>query len=184
MASLLDTVGGYQQLLGLPGSPATGTIAELDTVFNEASSGGIDSAGMVEFGCVVARGTSADNAARPLTAGYLDPIGISARLPRTAAPTSTNLIGYPTGIEFGVFRLGDVVVLAAEAATAGDEVVALATPYSPSTGISTNVGSATGGVANGSTRIKVARHVWKTTTSQGARGIVSVSGRDINPATS
>ena len=82
-----------------------------------------------------------------------------------------------------VYRSGDVICMAAENVNENDQVVALATPYSPSTGITTNVGGDSAGAANGTTRIAVPRNVWKTTTSQGQLGIVAVYGRDIAPYT-
>lgn len=182
MTSMLDTVGGYQLPIGLAGNPVDGSIYEVDTLINEATTGGLDSAGMIDFANVVAKGTN-DNGCTILGGSNLVPVGLSSRRQLRGADVSTNLVGYKTGDALGVYRLGDVICMAAENVTANDEVVALATAYSPSTGISTNVGGATGGVADGSTRIKVARHVWRTTTSQGQLGVVAVYGRDIAPAT-
>lgn len=183
MADLLATVGGYSFDLGLPGAPATGVIADCpkDTYINMATSGGLDSSGMIEFGCIVAKHAAGDRAACPLATGNLRPLGIAARRPKNAATPPTNLTGFATGDEFGVYRAGDIVVLAAENVVENDQVVALATAYTASTGNITNVGGDSAGTANGTTRIAVPRHVWKTTTSQGQLGIVSVYGRDIAP---
>lgn len=181
MASLLSTTGGYNQSLGLPGAEATGSLSEKDTFINESTSGGIDSAGTITFGTIVAKGT-ADNGAILLTTSGT-PIGITSRRILHGADPSDDVVGYETGDEMAIYRTGDVVCIAAENVTANDQVVGLATAYSPSTGISTNVGGATGGQANGTSRIAMLGHVWKTTTSQGAKGIVSVFHRAIAPAT-
>lgn len=182
MASLLDTVGGYSLAIGLPGNPGTGSLPNLDTFINEASSGGLDSAGMIDFGNVVAKGTN-DNGVQILGGSYLVPRGICNRRQVRGADVSTKLVGFKTGDAMGVYSLGIVICMAAENVKENDEVVGLTTAYSPSTGVSTNVGGASGGVADGSTRIKVARHVWRTTTSKGQLGLVEVYGRDIAPAT-
>ena len=183
MADLLSTVGGYEQQVGLPGAPATSSVADLptDTYINMATTGGLDGAGMIEFGVVVAKHAAGDRAACPLAAANLVPVGISRRQPNLAATPGTNLTGYKTGSEFGVFRLGDVVCLAAEAVVKNDQVVALVTPVTVSTGNITNVGGGSAGVANGTTRIAVPRHVWKTTTASGQLGIVGIHGLDIAP---
>lgn len=183
MASLLDTVGGYQFSLGLPGAQASNSLAEFDTFFNESSSGGIDSAGALDFGVVAAKGT-ADNGCILLTTSGT-PVGITSRVRGSlnSATAPSNVIGIKTGQAVGIFRTGDVVCMAAENVKFNDEVVALATAYSPSAGISTNVGGASGGVADGSSRIKVAGHIWQTTTAQGKLGVVSVFSRAIAPAT-
>ena len=184
MASLLDTVGGYSLPIGLPGAEANGkTEAPKSTYINAATSGGLDSAGMLDFGTVVVKYPGADNNAGVLDTGYLRPVGITSRRIKRGADPSTKLVGYKNGDEFGVYDSGDVVCMAAENVNENDQVVGLVTAYSPSTGISTNVGGDSAGAANGTTRIAVARHVWKTTTLQGQLGVVAVYGRDIAPYT-
>jgi hypothetical protein len=181
MASLLDTVGGYVQQIGLPGAEANGkTDAPKSTFINVGTTNGLDSAGMVDFGVVVAKYPGADNNAGLLQTGYLRPVGISSRRIKRGADPSTKLVGYKTNDEFAVYETGDVVCMAAENVNENDQVIALVTPYSPSTGISTNVGGDSAGTASGS-RIAVPGHVWKTTTSQGQLGVVAVYRRDIAP---
>lgn len=184
MASLLDTTGGYDLPIGLPGAEANGkTEAPKSTFINAGTTNGLDSAGMIDFGVVVAKYPGADDNAGLLQTGYIRPVGISSRRVKRGADVSTKLVGYKTGDEFGVYDSGDVVCMAAENVSENDQVVALTTVYSPSTGITTNVGGDSAGAANGSSRIAVARHVWKTTTLQGQLGVVAVYGRDIAPYT-
>ena len=181
MASLLDTTGGYVQAIGLPGAEANSkTDAPKDTFINVGTTNGLDSAGMIDFGVVVAKYPGADNNAGLLQTGYLRPVGISSRRIKRGADPTTKLVGYKTNDEFAVYVTGDVICMAAEAVNENDQVIALVTPYSPSTGISTNVGGDSAGVASGS-RIAVPGHVWKTTTAQGALGVVAVYRRDIAP---
>jgi hypothetical protein len=184
MASLLDTTGGYSQPIGLPGAEATNvTESSKDTFVNAATTGGVDGNGMIDFGVVAAKHAQSDNAACPLATGNLRPVGITSRRPKMAATPPNNIIGYATNAELAVYRNGDVFCMAAENVLENDQVVALATAYSPSTGITTNVGGDSAGAANGTTRIAVPGHVWKTTTAQGAIGIVAIYRRDIAPAT-
>ena len=182
MASLLDTTGGYQLPIGLPGAQASSSLAEFDTFFNESTANGIDSAGGMDYGTVIAKGT-ADNGAILLTTSGV-PVGITSR--KTVSNSATapgNIVAITTGQAIAVYRTGDVICMAAEAVKANDQVVALATAYSPSAGISTNVGGASGGVANGTSRLAVLGHVWQTTTAKGSLGVVSVFSRAIAPAT-
>jgi hypothetical protein len=180
MASLLNTTGGYVLDLGLAGAEATGSISEKDTFINEATTNGIDSAGTIDYGVIVAKGTE-DKGVVPLTAsnGSQRVQGLTTRVALQSASLPGNVVGYKTGAAVPVARLGDYVVYAAEAVREGDEVIALATTVTISTGITTNVGGAKGGVANGTTRLACVGMKWKTTTAAQAKGIVSVYSRDL-----
>lgn len=182
MASLLDTVGGYQFGPGLPGSPSK-PLPSIDTLVNVEATIDLGDGVNLDFGYIVAKDSAADNAVRPLQAGYLSPRGITSRRLKHAATPSANIVGYKYGDEIGVYRDGEVWCMAAEAVTENDQVVALVTPYSPATGVRTNVGGATGGVANGSTRIAMPYHVWRDTVAQGGMGRVMVMSRATTPAT-
>lgn len=181
MASLLDTTQGYELGLGLPGAEATGSLSEKDTVVNEASSGGVDGNGLIDFGVAVAKGT-ADNGVVPLSAtdGSQVVAGISSRFASMSATAPANIIGHKTGKEFGLYRTGDVVAIAAEDVRAGDEVIALPTAITVATGVTANLGGAKGGAANGTTRLGMRGHKWKTTTARGKKGVVSVYHLDGN----
>ena len=181
MASLLDTTGGFTLDIGLPGAEATGTLSEKDTVINESISGGLDGSGLIDFGVAVAQGT-ADNGVVVLSAtdGSQRVVGISSRFASMSATLPGNIIGHATGREFGLYRSGDVIVIAAEDVRKDDEVIALATTTTISSGISTNLAGTKGGAANGTSRIGMRGHKWKTTTKSGQKGIVSIFHLDGN----
>lgn len=180
MVSLLNTTTGYDLDLGLAGAVASGSIAEGDTFVNAGTSGGVDSAGALDFGVIAARGTGAMDAV-PFVFGPTSAQRVAGLTRRPAAPMSAtapaNIIGIPVGKEFTIARMGDYIVYAAENAAADDEVVAVA-DYTVATGVTTNVGAASNGVANGTTRKECRGIKWKTTTTRGQKGIVSVYHRD------
>lgn len=179
MASLLDTTGGYVLELGLAGAEASGSLSEKDTFINTATTGGLDSAGKIDFGTIVAKDGSTDKGVVPYATvdGSQRPVGITSRIALDSATQTSNVIGYPSGKAVAVYRTGDVVCYAAEAVREGDQVCAVAV-LTVATGLTTNVGGTKGGAANGSTRVAMPGHVWKTTTAAGAKGVVSVFRRD------
>ena len=183
MASLLATTGGYVLPLGLPGNPASSSPHAINTWVNEGTTGtqygagGIDGLGTIDFGVAVAKG-SADNGAVPFSATNSSQriVGISSRLPLMSATLPNNIIGYPTNTAFGVYRFGDVVVIAAEAVNEGDGVVALSTVYRGNTIGTSNLGSAVTANANGTTRIAMSGHRWKTSAVAGGLAIIEIIG--------
>ena len=61
MSDILATTGGRLFTKGLAGDAADASPQVLDTVYNEATTGGLDSAGLLDFGvaCKVGTGTNA-----------------------------------------------------------------------------------------------------------------------------
>lgn len=172
MANLLGTTGGYLLPLGLPGSAYSSSPRAINTWVNEAVSGGLDSAGTIDFGVAVAKGT-ADNGCVPFTSSSQRVIGITSRMPLMPATAPGNIIGYQSNRALGVYRLGDVVVIAAEAVSEGDQVVALTTPYTGNTIGTSNLGSIHTGAAS-SSRVLLANHRWKTSAAQGGLAVIEV----------
>lgn len=174
MSVTLGTTGGRLLNLGLPGEMATTTECAVDTFINESTSGGLDSAGMLDFGVAVCKAT-ADNGCK-LVSGDSDRIvGITTRKAFVPAPTS-GVIGYASGREVGLLRIGDIFATAAENVTAGDQVLAL-------TASAGTLAGTTGGIA-ASGRLVVPGARWKTTTASGAVGIIEVIGREAAVLTS
>jgi len=181
--SILDTSGGYLLDAGLPGTRASDAPVALLTYVNQGTTGtknaagGIDGLGTVDFGVAVADGTG-DNGIVPFSAtdGSQKIRGITARLPHMAATLPGNVIGYPTNAELSIYVLGEINVLAAEDVLKDDAVVALSTPYTSASQGTTNLGGVHSGIANGTTRVLMVGHRWKTDTLQGAMGVVEVLG--------
>lgn len=168
MSVSLATTGGRLLDHGLPGEMATTTECAIDTFINESTSGGLDSAGMLDFGRAVCKAT-ADNGCK-LVSGDSDRIvGITTRK-AFAVANSSGVLGYASGAEVGILRIGDIFATVAENVTAGDQVLAL------TAGGGTLAGT-TGGIA-ASGRLIVPGARWKTTTSSGSVGIIEVLGRE------
>jgi hypothetical protein len=178
--SLLDTTGGYQLDIGLPGSRhGTGPYA-LTTYINAGTTGtvnvagGIDGNGTLDFGVAVADG-SVEGTVVPFVGSQVVR-GITSRFAEMSSTTPGNLVGYPTGKEVGIYVMGEIIACAAEDVRADDQVIALATPYAWAHG-TTNLGGAKGGAGNGTTRVLMTGHKWKGATLQGALGIIQIIGQ-------
>lgn len=168
MSVNLGTTGGRLLDLGLPGELATTTECAIDTFINEQTTGGLDSAGMLDFGRAVCKAT-ADNGCKLISGDSDRVVGITTRKSFVPAPAS-GIIGYASGREVGVLRIGDIFALAAENVREGDQVLAL------TSGGGTLAGTQ-GGVA-GTGRLVVPGARWKTTTTAGEVGIIEVLGRE------
>jgi hypothetical protein len=178
--SLLDTTGGYQLDLGLPGSRhGTGPFA-LTTYVNAGTTGavnaagGIDGNGTLDFGVAVADG-STEGTVIPFV-GSQTVRGITSRFAEMAATAPGNVVGYPTGKELSIYVMGEIYACAAEDVRKDDQVIALATPYAWAHG-TTNLGGTKGGIANGTTRVSMNCHKWKGAVAQGEIGIIQIVGQ-------
>ncbi len=160
----LATVGGQQFSAGYAGQIANNSNeADIESRNNE-------NATAVELGAPVCRGV----AVAPGTPGNCKPvaasgvvIGFAVRADSEANADSTGTTNFPQNTMVGVLRLGWMWAIAAENATEGDAAIALsATP--------TTVGSATGGAANGTTRLATSA-TWMQTVTTGNPGLIRVN---------
>lgn len=162
----LATVGGQEFPVGYPGQLAflPGGQPEIETRMNE-------NATAIDFGAGVCRGT----AVAPGTIGNTRPafnpgvvIGFAVRaLSEANTAVSAGTVNYPQYSPVPILKDGLMwVTAAAEGATEGDAaVIVVATP--------STVGSATGGAANGTTRLATSA-VWQQTVAGGAVGLIRV----------
>lgn len=161
----LATVGGQEYPVGYAGGIALigGSPPEIEACTNE-------NATAVDFGAAVCRGTAVVpggvRAGRPaFNPGVV--IGFAKRsLSEANTVVSAGTINYPQYTTFDLVRDGYMWVVAAENATEGDAaVIVVATPAT--------VGSATGGAANGTTRL-ASGAVWQQTVTAAAIGLIRI----------
>jgi len=176
MSDILATTGGRLFTKGLAGDAADAGPQILDTVYNEATTGGLDSAGLLDFGvaCKVGSGT---NAAGRLNVSPIETTdtaavvaGITSRFPvvKSANP-SDNVVGWPSKHSVSIVRIGRRFAIPCENVTENDQVLAIAASNG-------RLGGNTVDKA-GSGRLTVKGAVWETTTASGAVGIIKVSDR-------
>jgi hypothetical protein len=161
---------------GLAGDAADASPQVLDTVYNEATTGGLDSAGLLDFGVACKVGTGTNAAGRknvsPIettdTAAVV--AGITSRFPvvKSANP-SDNVVGWPSKHSASIVRYGRRFAIPCENVTEGDQVFAIAASKG-------QLGGSTAAGA-GSGRLKVTGATWDTTTASGAVGIIKISDR-------
>lgn len=163
----LATVGGMEFPVGYAGQLAKlpgGGAPLIESRVNE-------NATAIDFGAAVCRGT----VTTPGTIGATRPIfnpgvvlGFAVRSLEAANTTvSAGTINYPQKSEVPILREGFMWALAGENATEGDAVVAVVA--SPS-----DLGSGTGGAANGTTRLATSA-TWQQTVTSGNIGLIKVS---------
>jgi hypothetical protein len=165
----ISSVGGLNFGVGFPGQIADASSPRtVETRINEA-------AAAVDFGVAVTRGVATTPGVtgncKPMTTNGQVPIGIALReaSTKTATTDGNNTINYPRYSEVPVLKAGRVFVTAAENATEGDAVVVLAADGT--------LGSATGGAANGGSRMAFDGAVWETTVTAGNVGLVRLVNR-------
>ena len=176
MSDILATTGGRLFTKGLAGDAADAGPQILDTVYNEAITGGLDSAGLLDFGvaCKVGSGT---NAAGKLNVSPIETTdttatvaGITSRFPvvKSANP-SDNVVGWPSKHSVSIVRIGRRFAIPCENVTDGDQVIAIAASKGQLGGVTV--------APAGSGRLTVKGAVWDTTTASGAVGIIKISDR-------
>jgi hypothetical protein len=177
MADILATTGGRLFTKGLAGQAADAGPQVLDTVYNEATTGGLDSStGLLDFGvaCKVGSGTSAAgrlNVAPIETTDTAATVaGITSRLPNVkSANPSDNVTGWPSKHSVSIVRIGRRFAIPCENVRENDQVFAISASKGQLGG-STVAGA-------GSGRLIVKGAVWETTTAAGAVGIIKISDR-------
>lgn len=176
MTDILATTGERLFTKGLAGDAADAGPQVLDTVYNEATTGGLDDAGMLDFGvaCKVGTGTNAagQKNVSPIETSDTSAVvaGITSRFPVVAsANPSDNLVGWPSKHSVSIVRIGRRFAIPCENVTEGDQVLAIAAHNGQLAGL-TNGGA-------GSGRLTVTGATWETTTVAGAVGIIKIADR-------
>jgi len=169
----LATFGGTTFDLGYAGQIANQEECSIFSLTNGSTTGGDDSAGMLDFGIAVARHATAGYCKRIAADADL-PIGITVRHVTMPTAPSTGAIGYRATEEVAIMYLGDVYCIAYENVTAGDSVLSV-------TAQGGKLSGPTSGVA-GSGRVAIPNAHWVTTTTAGSVGLVRLTGVS-NPKT-
>jgi hypothetical protein len=173
MSVTLATAGGSTFDIGYAGQMANPEECSIFSLDNESTSNGIDSAGMIDFGIAVARGSNA-GCCKIITADAHLPIGITVRHPTMVAAYSTNYVGYRPSQPVPIAYLGDIYATAYEAVDAGDQVIS----------VTAQGGKLSGPKAGivGSGRVLVPNAHWVNAVAQGKVGLIRLTGVN-NPKT-
>lgn len=168
----LATAGGALLDVGYAGQPANLEECSTFTLDNESTTGGLESAGTIDFGIAVARG---DNAAccKIITSDSHLPIGIVVRHP-VMVTAAAGTIGYRTSQPVPIMYQGDIYVKAYEDVIAGDQVISV-------TAKGGNLSGTHSGVV-GTGRVLVPGAHWVNAVSAGEVGLVRLTGVN-NPNT-
>jgi hypothetical protein len=176
MTDILATTGGRLFTKGLAGDAADAGPQVLDTVYNEAITGGLDSAGLLDFGVACKVGSGTNSAGRlnvsPIETSDTAAVvaGITSRFPVVAsASPSDNVVGWPSKHSVSIVRIGRRFAIPCENVTERDQVLAISA-------YNGRLGGATGGAA-ASGRLTVTGAVWETTTTAGQVGVIKISDR-------
>jgi hypothetical protein len=164
----LSVTGGRLKDLGLAGSDADEGPQVIDSLYNEATTGGIDTLGTIDFGVGVAQG-ALDNSCKPISGNGDICVGISTRLPLMSGSPPNNIIGWRSQHMVGVKRRGTQYAIPCEDVRARDQVLAIVAQGGQLAGTK-------GGVA-GTGRLLAPGAVWLTTTSAGQVGIIEIEKR-------
>jgi len=161
----LATVGGQLLPVGYPGQlAAIGDDPNVESCINE-------NATAIGFGDAVCLGTTAalpgtnGSVRPPVSGGVVKGIALRALSEANTAVTA-GTINYPQYHDVPVINKGYVYCLASENVTDGDAAICVVA--------SAGIGGATGGAANGTTRLTIPGAIWKTTTASGAVGLVHI----------
>jgi hypothetical protein len=168
----LATFGGTLFDIGYAGQIANATESSITSLDNETTTGGDDSAGMLDFGIAVARGTKAGCCKRIAADGDL-PIGLTVRHP-TMVATSAGKVGYASSMSVPIAYLGDIYAIAYENVSAGDQVLSV-------TAQGGKLSGPTSGVA-GAGRVAMPGAHWVNAVTAGSVGLVRLTGVN-NPKT-
>lgn len=168
----LSTAGGALLALGYAGQPATLEECSTFTLDNESTSGGLESAGTIDFGIAVARGTNA-GCCKIISADADLPIGITVRHP-VMVTGSGGYLGYRTSQPVPIMYLGDIYATAYETVAAGDQVISVTAQGGKLSG------TAAGLVGSG--RVLVPGCHWVNAVTAGEVGLIRMTGVN-NPNT-
>ncbi len=161
----LSTAGGALLSLGYAGQPANLEECSIFTLHNQSTTGGDDSAGMLDFGIAVARGNN--GYCKRIAADADLPIGITVRHP-TMVATSTGYVGYKASQAVAIMYLGDIYATAYEDVVAGDQVISV-------TGQGGKLSGTHSGVVGGG-RVLVPNAYWVKDVSAGSVGLIRLTG--------
>jgi hypothetical protein len=160
----LATVGGQLFATGYPGQlAATADNPIIESRVNE-------NATAINFGDAVVQGVATTpgnigNVKPPVSGGVV--IGLAVRAlseANTAVPAGT--VNYPQFQAVPVLNDGYMWVTASENVTEGDAGVCVVA--------SAGIGGATGGAANGTTRLAIPGSIWKQTVVSGSVGLIHI----------
>ena len=170
----LSTAGGFLFAIGYAGQPANPEECSVFTLDNESTANGVDSAGMIDFGIAVSKGTKA-GCCKIIAADADLPIGITVRHMSDLTSTLTNnYVGYPTSRPVAIMYMGDIYATAYETVSAFDQVLSV-------TAQGGKLSGPTAGVA-GSGRVAVPDAYWVTAVTAGSVGLIRLTGVS-NPKT-
>jgi hypothetical protein len=170
----LATAGGARLELGYSGQPATTNEWSAFSLDNESTSGGLDSAGMIDFGIAVARGDIV-GCCKIISSDAHLPIGITMRhMADQVSAATTHYVGYKPTKPVPIMFIGDIYVKVCEAVTAGDQIISV-------TAEGGKLAGTTGGVV-GSGRVLVPGGHWVTSAASGGIALARLTGVS-NPRT-
>lgn len=168
----LATAGGALLSIGYAGQPANLEECSTFTLDNESTSGGLESAGTIDFGIAVARGTAA-GCCKVIAADADLPVGITVRHP-VMVTAAAGTLGYRTSQPVPVMYLGDIYATAYQTVRAGDQVISVTAQGGKLSG------TAAGIVDSG--RVLVPGAHWVNAVSAGEVGLIRLTGVN-NPNT-
>lgn len=167
----LSVTGARVKDLGLPGADADEGPQVNDSLYNESTTGGVDSAGGIDFGIAVAQGSGGDAHGKLVSSSSDAIVGISTRAPQVmSANPASPIVAWPSKHAMSVKRIGRMFAVPCEDVRARDQVLAIVSQGGKLAG-------SKGGVA-GSDRLNVPNAIWETTTSANQVGIVRVYDRE------
>lgn len=170
----LATAGGALLELGYAGQPGTTEEWSAFSLDNESVSGGLDSAGLIDFGIAVARGTKA-GCCKIIAADTDLPIGITIRhMADQVGAYSTGYVGYKPTKPVPIMYLGCIYAVAYEAVDAGDQVLSVTAQGGKLSGPKSGVA--------GSGRVAIPNASWATAVAAGSVGLIRLTGVN-NPKT-
>lgn len=164
----LTTAGGARFEIGYAGQPATSEEWSSFSLDNESTTGGLDSAGLMDFGIAVARGDNA-GCCKIISADADLPIGISVRsMADQVGAHSTGYVGYKPTKSVPIMYLGAIYAVAYETVKAGNQVISVTAQGGALSG------AAAGAVGSG--RVLVPNAYWVNDVTAGSVGLIRLTG--------
>ena len=168
----LATAGGALLDIGYAGQPADLEECSTFTLSNESTTGGLESAGTIDFGIAVARGDTAACCKIISSDAHL-PIGITVRHP-VMVNAAAGTLGYRTSQPVPIMYQGDIYAKAYETVAAGDQVISVTAQGGKLSG------TAAGLVGSG--RVLLPGAHWVNAVTAGSVGLIRLIGVN-NPNT-
>jgi hypothetical protein len=169
----LSSAGGALLTVGYAGQIANSELCSIFTLDNESTSGGVDSAGMIDFGIAVATGSNA-GCCKIISADSDLPIGITVRHPVMYSSYTGSYVGYRPTQPVPIMYQGCIAATAYEAVDANDQVLSVTAQGGALSGPKSGVA--------GAGRIVVPNAYWVNAVSAGAVGLIRMVGT-ANPKT-